>query len=800
MAEKTNTIKNRIVVEGEAQYKAALGQARQALAETKSEMRAVKAEFAGQEESAESLQAKIDVLTRQYAANETQCRTLEEYLEKTAKAFGENSKEASDMRIKLNNARAAMNTTGNELGSLRKQLDAVEGASEDAGSAMKDAQDDIAGIGESAEKAAPGVQGLADTLAQLTGLDLGTLSIGAAGAAAAGAVKAGMEAGNEQTQVRGQMAAYTGKTGEELAALEEIGKDVYRQGFGENLADASQSVATVNVYTGAGGGELQEATQYAMRLRDVFGYEIPESARTAQQMMAVFGTSAQEAYGLMVAGAQQGADKNGNLLDTINEYAPYYEKAGKSAQEFMGTLIAGAQSGVYDVDKIGDAMKEFTLRIADGSETTKETLKSLGLEAADVPAKFAEGGDGASLAFDMVIDRLLAIEDPLKRSQAGVALFGTQWEDTGGAVLQIFDKIGAGEADVQAALESLNATRMDDLEVGLDRIKNHVEVSAGEFFTPLATGLANTLNQVADSLDKAEAKSDQAQKRAEEASEAAANATEGMYAQLEALDEQINAAWASGDALEALTLEAKKQQLIDEIAATKQEVITGFDKMGSEAAAAFGATDGEFDAAADLVSQTAIDAMNAKEPDMRDAGQEMGEAGEEGLEEGLDDGYDIGANYGDAVARGLRSKESSVRAAAKKLGGAADESVKAVMMIHSPSRKGLETGANYGGAVAQGIRERERDVAAAGEILGHAADIGTQEALSAPMSVARTDAGQMNAITEEALARAVKSALNGMALQIDGRTAGYLLEEGVSVAEYDRAAATVSGRSAALRI
>lgn len=167
----------------------------------------------------------------------------------------------------------------------------------------------------------------------------------------------------------------------------------------------------------------------------------------------------------------------------------------------------------------------------------------------------------------------------------------------------------------------------------------------------------------------------------------------------------------------------------------------------------------------------------------------------------MGDGEDAGSNYGDAVASGIRSKTTAVRLAAMALGAAASSGTKISMRIASPSKAGLEMGENYGGAVATGIGNRERDVAAAGEVLGRAADAGMRQsggfaAEPLPASIGKQLAG----MDEETAVRAFRRAMNGMAVQFDGMTAGRLLEEGVSVAEYDRAAATVSGRSASRRI
>ena len=51
-----------------------------------------------------------------------------------------------------------------------------------------------------------------------------------------------------------------------------------------------------------------------------------------------------------------------------------------SVRSFDVVVTLGDGETVYDIDKIGDAMKEFTLRIGDGSETTQEALKTLATE------------------------------------------------------------------------------------------------------------------------------------------------------------------------------------------------------------------------------------------------------------------------------------------------------------------------------------------------------------------------------------------------------------------------------------
>lgn len=60
----------------------------------------------------------------------------------------------------------------------------------------------------------------------------------------------------------------------------------------------------------------------------MFDYDVSESARAASALMKNFGIDAEEAYGLIAVGAQNGADKNGDLLDTLNEYSPQFAALG----------------------------------------------------------------------------------------------------------------------------------------------------------------------------------------------------------------------------------------------------------------------------------------------------------------------------------------------------------------------------------------------------------------------------------------------------------------------------------------
>lgn len=171
---------------------------------------------------------------------------------------------------------------------------------------------------------------------------------------------------------------------------------------------------------------------------------VNESVRAADNLIKQFGISGQEAYTLMAQAAQNGVNKNGDLADTMNEYAVQFKQLGFSAEEFTGILITGAQNGAWSIDKVGDAMKEFNIRVKDGSKTTAEGFEALGMDAEVMAQRFAIGGDSAKQAFNETVAALASMKDPVEQNIAGVNLFGTMWEDLGAkgvlALANISDK------------------------------------------------------------------------------------------------------------------------------------------------------------------------------------------------------------------------------------------------------------------------------------------------------------------------------------------------------------------------
>ncbi len=152
-------------------------------------------------------------------------------------------------------------------------------------------------------------------------------------------------------------------------------KSCIKNNYGESLEDVADAMAKVAQNTKeTDPSKIKQLTQEALTLRDTFGYDVSESMRAANMLVDQFGLSGEEAFNLIAQGAQNGLDKNDDLLDTINEYSVHFEQAGYSAEEMFAMLQNGTEAGTFSVDKLGDAFKEFGIRMKDG--TADDAIKN----------------------------------------------------------------------------------------------------------------------------------------------------------------------------------------------------------------------------------------------------------------------------------------------------------------------------------------------------------------------------------------------------------------------------------------
>jgi len=325
--------------------------------------------------------------------------------------------------------------------------------------------------------------GLALLATAVVGIAAGIVGMTTAGA------KWASEFGEDMALVQAQ----TGATDEELAKFKETAEAVYKLGLGETFEDVAQAMATTERITGAEGEALETLTRDGLTLAEVFDKDINETMRATNKMMDQLGVEGGEAIDLITVALQETGDPADDLLDTINEYAANFEDAGYTGKTMMNTLVAGLEAGAWNFDKVGDAVREFNIRLTDGSETSSEALQALTGDSEGFLDELSKGTITGADAMGILNTKLRGVEDPLERNRLGVALYGSMWEDMGADTILSLDTTVDALERTEGATEQARKVVKTGLRPAWEGLKRTLKVSMAEGFEPVLTTLVEKL-------------------------------------------------------------------------------------------------------------------------------------------------------------------------------------------------------------------------------------------------------------------------------------------------------------------
>jgi phage-related minor tail protein len=239
-----------------------------------------------------------------------------------------------------------------------------------------------------------------------------------------------------------KLSAQLGLTGKEAKRIGGVAGKVFAGAFGDSMEEVNGAVASVvqnmDGMRKASSASLQATTERALTLAQVMGEDVTKvTAAVGTLMRTGLAKDSTQAFDVITRGAQLGANKQQDLLDTLTEYPTLFRNMGIDAQTATGLLVQGLQAGARDSDKVADAIKEFSIRAVDGSKLTAQGFEMIGLNADTMASRIGKGGKSASAALQLTLDKLRGIKDPVLQSQAAVALFGTQAEDLGKALFAL---------------------------------------------------------------------------------------------------------------------------------------------------------------------------------------------------------------------------------------------------------------------------------------------------------------------------------------------------------------------------
>ena len=524
-----------IALDGEKEFKSAISGINKDLTVLKSALEKNKSEFEANGKSIEALNDKLKILSKQYDTQKSKTDTLKAALEnaqknykscgekieelktalnaaekemeemkesssETAESIEKQNKKIADLKEALNKTEKSYQTAENKVKDWQTSLNKAEAELNKTKKAIDDTESEVENFTFSTEKAEEATEKLSDSFTVAKGIMANLIAEGikVLTTELINLTKEAVTFSAEFESAMNALQVQTGMSSKEMEKYNGIMKEMYNKNYGESFDDIAQSIATVAQNSKeVDPAKIQELTEGALTLRDAFGFEVNETMRAANMLMDQFGISGEEAYNLIAQGAQNGLNKNGDLLDTINEYAVHFKQTGRGAEDFFNMLENGAEEGTFSVDKLGDAWKEFGIRAKDTTNTTTEAYEILGLNADEMRAKFAAGGESAKQATDTILTALFSMDDAVKQNQAGVDLFGTMWEDLGADAIKALSDTNGEIATTKNSLEEINKVQYSGFKNELEQMGRELQTSV---FEPLAEKVIPQVKKFFDTL------------------------------------------------------------------------------------------------------------------------------------------------------------------------------------------------------------------------------------------------------------------------------------------------------------
>lgn len=406
-------------------------------------------------------------------------------------------------------AKTEFATFGKKIDDNERKLNAFGKTSSKIGGKISDVwgktKKVFSGLGDSIDKASAKM----GSFAKYAG---GTAAAGIGGAVGGFTAAAGKEF-IEMDTAFSHLEARTNATGKELEALKNTSKTLYSEGFGENIPQISSDLSILaGQFKNLSEKQLTSMGKGIYTVTELWGQDFNEVSRTVSVLQKNFdGLSETDALDAITYGFQNGMDFSGELLDTLREYAPQFNEMGMSVENMMAVLQAGTDAGAWNLDKVGDAIKESHLRMGALDKATVEAYKSMGFNAEEYVGKISKGGEIGNKAFQEVVSELMKVEDATLRNQLATDLFGTQYEDLQEKVIFAMTDATNATVDFGGATEEASKKMHDNFGAKMTKTWNTLKIKMAEAFEDaggqelldsIATGAQNLVPKITDMVGK----------------------------------------------------------------------------------------------------------------------------------------------------------------------------------------------------------------------------------------------------------------------------------------------------------
>lgn len=201
-------------------------------------------------------------------------------------------------------------------------------------------------------------------------------------------------------------------------------------------------------FTGYTGEALETMRNSIAATADTMGKDFKDVLGTADNLMANFHLSGEQAMDVINKGFASGADLSGDMLQKIQQYAPTFHDAGISADQLVA-ILQQTRSGIFS-DKGLDIITMASKKIREMSSGTASSLDAIGISSKQVQQDLE---NGTKNTFDII-----------QQVASKMKNFGADSQQVGDILKNVFGKQGA-----QAGIQLIE--QLDTMSTSLDEVK-----------------------------------------------------------------------------------------------------------------------------------------------------------------------------------------------------------------------------------------------------------------------------------------------------------------------------------------
>lgn len=543
MADKT--IEAGILLSGEKEFKTAVTSINKGLTSMKSELSLVSAECEGQANTLESLRKKNEVLNKIWEEQKRKVSATKDGLDNARESYDNVGKGLEKLWVDLEKATDKMQDLENTYGAASEEAQRQQRVVDDLAAAiergeanyrragdrvrdwetrlntaeaqviranrevnrnaayLREAESSTNHCAESIDEFGREIRRVTADTESFGDVLRANLSAAAIEKGASALKEAGSQAlagATDMQTAANQVQASTGTAAEAMEKYKNVMEDVYTNNYGDNLEDIAQVVSTIMQNMGElDRVSLQNITENAITLRDVFEMDLDETLRGSKSLMYQFGLTAEEAFDLIGKGAQSGLDYTHELGDNVSEYSGKFAQAGYNAEEYFQLLKNGTSNGAYNLDKINDAINEVTNKMADGS--IEGALDIYSVNTQNLFRAWQNGGATQRQVIDSIVADINNCTNQQDALTMAATAFGTMGEDSNLKFVQSLTSVGDGFKDVQGKMNEIKEIKYDDLNSQITEISRSIQVKLGDQIQKMLPTISNGLEVIANNLN-----------------------------------------------------------------------------------------------------------------------------------------------------------------------------------------------------------------------------------------------------------------------------------------------------------